>query len=54
MNRAGEWIWSVLLALVASPCCGADLSAEQVRAALLRSRPGNSRIYPGNPSKISI
>src|SRR5947207_6907496 len=31
MNRAGKWIWLVLLAQAASPCCGADLSAEQVR-----------------------
>ena len=46
MNRAGKWIWLVLLALVASPCCGADLSAEQVRAAL-------ASVAPGEPVDLS-
>src|SRR5947209_16111624 len=40
MNRAAKCIWSVLLALASSPCCGADLNAEQVRAKLAAVAPG--------------
>src|SRR5438105_10862846 len=40
MNRAAKGIWAVLLALAASPCCGADLNAEQVRAILAAVAPG--------------
>jgi uncharacterized protein YjbI with pentapeptide repeats len=42
MNRAAKWVWSVLLALAASPCCGADLNAEQVRAVLASAAPGEA------------
>jgi uncharacterized protein YjbI with pentapeptide repeats len=40
MNRAAKCIWSVLLTLSASPCCGADINAEQVRAILASVAPG--------------
>ena len=46
MNRVGKWIWSVLLALAASPCCGADLNAEQLRAVL-------ASVAPGEPVDLS-
>jgi uncharacterized protein YjbI with pentapeptide repeats len=39
VNRVGKWISSVLLALTASPCYGADLNAEQVRAVLASVAP---------------
>jgi uncharacterized protein YjbI with pentapeptide repeats len=35
-----KWIWAVLLIQAASPCRGADLDAEQVRAAVAAVVPG--------------